>query len=299
MEVKVMTVRSWADSNLQKGYNLNSDKLKSFASAIDDELSRAGSGATIPKMFGSTRLPYECEQSIVFPGGNFLMSLVHNSIGFSKNKNIGTSATAWQDLSQYAKRFRTSPYDDPYTVSGTMPYFVAYQSRSDGGYNIFHIVKNGSERFVPKLFKLNKKYDGVGELTQLSNIEGIFGFIKNDKPVTFQIVGNEPVDGLSLNRITLRNGNINYQTGIFGNDKIRTTICISQVVDNLQHNDFGKMFELFMDVEIGGGMEYGPNPHKLQRYTLEFKTGYLRITQLGETNKPQTEVYHIHYVTDS
>ena len=180
-----------------------------------------------------------------------------------------------------------------------MPYFVAYQSRSDGGYNIFHIVKNSSERFIPKIFKLNKKYDGVGELTQLSNIEGIFGFIKNDKPVTFQIVGNEPVDGLSLNRITLRNGNINHQTGIFGNDKIRTTICISQVVDNLQHNDSGKLFELFMDVEIGGGMEYGPNPHKLQRYTLEFKTGYLRVAQLGETNKPQTEVYHIHYVTDS
>ena len=299
MEVKAMTVRAWADTNLQRGYNLNSDKLKSFASAIDDELGKAGSGATIPTFFGSTRLTYECEQSIVFPGGNFLMSLMYNSRGFVQNKTLGVAPTAWQDLSQYAKRFRIEPYNDAYTESGTMPYFVAYQSCSDGGYNIFHIVKTSSERFIPKLFKLNKKYDGVGELVQLSQIDGIFGFINNRKPESFQIIGGEPLDGLTLNRITLRNGNINYRTGIFGNDRIETTLYTSKVVDNLQHNDSGKLFELFIDVEINGGMEYGPNPHKLRRYTLEFKTGYLRITQLGETQKPQTEVYHIHYVTDS
>ena len=294
-----MTVRAWADSNLQRGYNLNSDKLKSFASAIDNELGKAGSGATIPTFFGSTRLTYDCEQSMVFPGGNFLMSLMYNSRGFVQNKTLGTAATAWNDLSQYPKRFRTTPYDDAYTVSGTMPYFVAYQSCSDGGYNIFHIVKTSSERFIPKLFKLNKKYDGIGEVVQLSSIEGIYQFIQNSKPESFQIVGGEPLDGLTLNRITLRNGNINYRTGIFGNDKIKTTLYTSKVVDNLQHNDSGKLFELFIDVEINGGMEYGPNPHKLRRYTLEFKTGYLRVTQLGETQKPQTETYHIHYVTDS
>lgn len=295
----MMTVRAWADSNLQRGYNLNSDKLKSFASAIDNELGKAGSGATIPTFFGSTRLTYDCEQSMVFPGGNFLMSLMYNSRGFVQNKTLGTAATAWNDLSQYPKRFRTTPYDDAYTVSGTMPYFVAYQSCSDGGYNIFHIVKTSSERFIPKLFKLNKKYDGIGEVVQLSSIEGIYQFIQNSKPESFQIVGGEPLDGLTLNRITLRNGNINYRTGIFGNDKIKTTLYTSKVVDNLQHNDSGKLFELFIDVEINGGMEYGPNPHKLRRYTLEFKTGYLRVTQLGETQKPQTETYHIHYVTDS
>lgn len=294
-----MAVRDWANTNFNKGYNLNSDKLKDFASAIDNELGKAGSGATIPTFFGSTRLTYECEQSIVFPGGNFLMSLMYNSRGFVQNKTLGVAPTAWNDLSQYAKRFRTTPYDDAYTVSGTMPYFVAYQSCSDGGYNIFHIVKTSGDRFIPKLFKLNKKYDGVGELVQLSQIDGIYGFIKNDKPESFQIIGGEPVDGLTLNRITLRNGNINYRTGIFGNDKIKTTLYTSKVVDNLQYNDSGKLFELFIDVEINGGMEYGPNPHKLRRYTLEFKTGYLRVTQLGETNKPQTEVYHIHYVTDS
>ena len=294
-----MTVRAWADTNLQRGYNLNSDKLKSFASAIDDELGKAGSSATIPSFFGSTRLTYDCEQSIVFPGGNFLMSLMYNSRGFVQNKTMGTAATAWNDLSQYPKRFRTTPHDDAYTVPGTMPYFVAYQSCSDGGYNIFHIVKTSSERFIPKLFKLNKKYDGLGEVVQLSSIEGIYQFIQNSKPESFQIVGGEPVDGLTLNRITLRNGNFNYRTGIFGNDKIKTTIYTSKVVDNQQHNDSGKLFELFMDVEINGSMEYGQNPHKLRRYTLEFKTGYLRVTQLGETQKPQTETYHIHYVTDS
>ena len=299
MEVKVMTVRAWADTNLQRGYNLNSDKLKSFASAIDDELGKAGSGATIPTFFGSTRLTYDCEQSIVFPGGNFLMSLMYNSRGFVQNKTLGTAATAWNDLSQYPKRFRTTPHDDTYTVPGTMPYFVAYQSCSDGGYNIFHIVKTSSDRFIPKLFKLNKKYDGLGEVVQLSSIEGIYQFIQNSKPESFQIVGGEPLDGLTLNRITLRNGNFNYRTGIFGNDKIKTTIYTSKVVDNQQHNDSGKLFELFMDVEINGSMEYGQNPHKLRRYTLEFKTGYLRVTQLGETQKPQTETYHIHYVTDS
>lgn len=294
-----MTVRAWADSNLQRGYNLNSDKLKSFASAIDDELGKAGSGATIPTFFGSTRLTYDCEQSIVFPGGNFLMSLMYNSRGFVQNKTLGTAATAWNDLSQYPKRFRTTPHDDVYTVPGTMSYFVAYQSCSDGGYNIFHIVKTSSERFIPKLFKLNKKYDGLGEVVQLSSIEGIYQFIQNSKPESFQIVGSEPLDGLTLNRITLINGNFNYRTGIFGNDKIKTTIYTSKVVDNQQHNDSGKLFELFMDVEINGSMEYGQNPHKLRRYTLEFKTGYLRVTQLGETQKPQTETYHIHYVTDS
>ena len=294
-----MAVRDWANTNFNKGYNLNSDKLKDFASAIDNELGKAGSGATIPTFFGSTRLTYDCEQSIVFPGGNFLMSLMYNSRGFVQNKTLGTAPTAWNDLSQYPKRFRTTPYDDAYTVSGTMPYFVAYQSCSDGGYNIFHIVKTSSERFIPKLFKLNKKYDGLGEVVQLSSIEGIYQFIQNSKPESFQIVGSEPLDGLTLNRITLRNGNFNYRTGIFGSDKIKTTLYTSKVVDNLQHNDGGKLFELFIDVEINGGMEYGPNPHKLRRYTLEFKTGYLRVTQLGETQKPQTEVYHIHYVTDS
>lgn len=294
-----MAVRDWANTNFNKGYNLNSDKLKDFASAIDNELGKAGSGATIPTFFGSTRLIYDCEQSIVFPGGNFLMSLMYNSRGFVQNKTLGTAATAWNDLSQYPKRFRTTPYDDAYTVSGTMSYFVAYQSCSDGGYNIFHIVKTSGERFIPKLFKLNKKYDGHGEMVQLSSIEGIYQFIQNSKPESFQIVGGEPLDGLTLNRITLRNGNINYRTGIFGSDKIKTTLYTSKVADNLQYNDSGTLFELFIDVEINGGMEYGPNPHKLRRYTLEFKTGYLRVTQLGETNKPQTEVYHIHYVTDS
>lgn len=294
-----MAVRDWANTNFNKGYNLNSDKLKDFASAIDNEFGKAGSGATIPTFFGSTRLTYDCEQSIVFPGGNFLMSLMYNSRGFVQNKTLGTAATAWNDLSQYPKRFRTTPYDDAYTVSGTMSYFVAYQSCSDGGYNIFHIVKTSGERFIPKLFKLNKKYDGLGEVVQLSSIEGIYQFIQNSKPESFQIVGGEPLDGLTLNRITLRNGNINYRTGIFGSDEIKTTLYTSKVVDNLQHNDSGKLFELFIDVKINGGMEYGPNPHKLRRYTLEFKTGYLRVTQLGETQKPQTETYHIHYVTDS
>lgn len=294
-----MTVRAWANTNLQRGYNLNSDKLQSFASAIDDELSKAGSAATIINFFGSTRLPYDCEQSIVFPGGNFLMSLMYNSRGFVENKTLGTAATAYQDLSKLPKRFRTSPYDDAYSVPNTMSYFVAYQSCSDGGYNIFHIVKKSPDRFIPKLFKLNKKSDGIGELVQLHTIEGIYAFIQNAKPESFQIIGSEPVDGLTLNRITLRNGNINYRTGIYGNDNIKTTLYTSKVVDNQQRNDAGKLFELFIDVEISGGMEYGENPHKLRRYTLEFKTGYLRVTQLGETNKPQTEVYHIHYVTDS
>ena len=93
-----MAVRDWANTNFNKGYNLNSDKLKDFASAIDNELGKAGSGATIPTFFGSTRLTYECEQSIVFPGGNFLMSLMYNSRGFVQNKTLGVAPTAWNDF---------------------------------------------------------------------------------------------------------------------------------------------------------------------------------------------------------
>ena len=286
MEVEVMTVRSWADSNLQRGYNLNSDKLKSFASAIDDEINKSGNLLQKTILLGPN-LPYECEQTLVSPGGTPLFEMLRSDRLYTK-KQSGTTEqkkASWNEIKTKEPLKFMGAYGSPYGGSKYLDYFIMYQACTDGGYNIFHVNSDSQATF--KLFEMTQSAVGSvnGKEVSYGSIDAIRTMGDSSRPVGFKVIG-APIDGLMLGLATPgRDGRFFNSSTYYGGD-FNTTLYT--VTTNQKYSDMDStMTELFLDVNINLGLEqYNDNPHRLRRYNMTIKGGYIRVTKFGsETTK--------------
>lgn len=296
-----MSVNEWARSNFRKGINLNSDRLISFAGAIDLEMSTFKDDvnaaipkmANVPKLFGSNKLGYSCEQSITLPGG--LLHFNYLTKDMPNYDDIGIRNNDFDLVFNRKPRKSKTTYNTTKQTFGndTMPCFAGYQKCSDGGYNIFYIFGTTNSN-TPKMatMKNRPRYKDYGEaITDPSKIEGI-KLPSDSAPSVFSIIG-APLDEVSLQPITNPGG---YVATWYGGAELQTTLYSSSINEPTPGYYFyegQKVLETFMDVSVYGNADYINNQYKLRRYYMRINHIYLRVTEANDDNTKITTMYHL------
>lgn len=272
-----MTVRAWVDSNLQRGYNLNSDKLKSFASAIDEELGRAGSSVT--NLFGRKfKTQYECLPTIISPGGSPLRDMLENNNLFN-NWTIGKSRDAWKGvLTTNPRRF--SGFYGSYNNDGRLPYYLMYQLCSDGGYNIYHVGVSRKVNFQIIDMNTAPGQDESKRAVFYRGIDNMRYLMGDGEEMTFSIVG-KPINQLNLMAAKNTYG-FDNELG-YNTKPLETTLHAVFTAPAHAIGTESGFIELFLNVQITRE-DYEPNNAKLRRYMMNILGGYIRKTDVNATN---------------
>ncbi len=320
------TIKSWVTTSMKNGIRLNSQKLIDFAEQIDkkfdsndESLNRLQTNmnnrfsgfdtkfrdndvrlnaiqssipvSTLPKLFGSEKLPYSCEQSITLPGG-----LLHFNYLTKDMPNFDNVNAKLDDfdmvINKKSRKSKTTYNTNKQSFdNNTMPVFTGYQRCSDGGYNIFYIIgPSSSDNIKMVTLKNRPRYKDYGEIiTDPSKIEGIK--LPDDSSSAFSIIGT-PLDEVSLKPISQH---VTWIPSWFGGSDIKTTLYSTLIhePDSSYYYDKQKVLETFMDVSVFGNAMYNENQYKLRRYFMRINHMYLRLTEANDDGTKITTVYHI------